>query len=257
MPEQKSAIGVKASGASIDPTRNVLDLVEASVKRIDDLRDTDIKRHDDLRDVLKNAFTERIDQLRIMILDHSASDAAQFVVIQHEMQIYAQENERTHKTMLDSGAERMAATKELLTATLIGMDRAIVEAKANIDNRFLVVDSLLRQVNEISRQNVSVETFNEFRKSVDSQMAGFTTFVAQNSGERAGSKSVWGAIVAAAVSGAAAVSIITFLALPRGPQQVAPQATSVVYEKRIDDVIERMNALSARLNQLTVPLITK
>jgi hypothetical protein len=44
--------------AVVDPTANVLDLVEAAVKRIDDLRESEIRRLDALREAGERHFTE-------------------------------------------------------------------------------------------------------------------------------------------------------------------------------------------------------
>src|SRR6185312_9446654 len=47
--EQRPGIGVDSRGGQvIDPTKNVLDLVEASIKRQDDLRDAETRRINEL-----------------------------------------------------------------------------------------------------------------------------------------------------------------------------------------------------------------
>lgn len=47
--EQRPGIGVDSKGSAvIDPTKNVLDLVEASIKRQDDLRDAETRRVNEL-----------------------------------------------------------------------------------------------------------------------------------------------------------------------------------------------------------------
>jgi hypothetical protein len=51
MPEQYKTV--------VDPTKNVLDLVQAAIKRQDDLRDKDDRRHNELRE----AETRRINEL--------------------------------------------------------------------------------------------------------------------------------------------------------------------------------------------------
>jgi hypothetical protein len=57
-------IGVDASGGPVvDPTKNVLDLVAAAIKRQDDLREADEKRQNDLR-AAEGAHVREVLQLR-------------------------------------------------------------------------------------------------------------------------------------------------------------------------------------------------
>ena len=69
--EGRPGIGIDKFGNQVvDPTKNVLDLVLAAVKRLDDLNDAMTKRADDLRvantryqDALRDAETRRINEL--------------------------------------------------------------------------------------------------------------------------------------------------------------------------------------------------
>jgi hypothetical protein len=60
-PEQRPGIGIDSSGGQvIDPTKNVLDLVEAGRQAADKLRESDLR----YIDAMRAAETRRIDQLR-------------------------------------------------------------------------------------------------------------------------------------------------------------------------------------------------
>jgi hypothetical protein len=60
-PENRPGVAVDSHGsAAVDPTRNVLDLVLAAVKRLDDIMDAIVKRQDDLR-----GASDKLNQVRL------------------------------------------------------------------------------------------------------------------------------------------------------------------------------------------------
>jgi hypothetical protein len=135
---RRTGVPVDSSGGpTVDPTKNVLDLVEAAVQRQDDLR-LDLKARVDaehvtlkeyIRDVLE-AYDRRYEQ---------RFDAAQKAL---DAALIAQR---------DAVKEAFTAQKEAVTAALASADRAVSKAEADAARRFQGVEEFRAQLGDQQR----------------------------------------------------------------------------------------------------------
>ena len=120
-------------GAPVDPTRNVLDLVEAATKRQDDLRAANVQRIEaeiqDLKDLIV-ANDKRYEQR------YEASQKAL------EAALVAQK---------DAVKEAFAAQKEAISAALAAQDRAVSKAEMASEKRFEGVNEFRAQLGDQQR----------------------------------------------------------------------------------------------------------
>ncbi len=189
----------------IDPTENVKALVVAGMQRQDDLRSSNVELVEQHFSMLEKSIDARIVELKELILAHNLSDQEQFNALRREMSQHNADDARDHASILTASGDRMSAMRDLLTASIAGVTQSNAEVKNNVEslNRTVV----LNQTNA-----VSIDTYNEFKKGVETREAVFNTFMLSNQGERSGVKNFWGQIVAAAVGGAALVSMVQFVA---------------------------------------------
>lgn len=254
-------IGVDSfGGKTIDPTQNVLDLVKAESRYQNSMRDAEIKRTDDLRTVAKDnsallheqireeirlyklevdrhfemklqhfvmlekSIDERIGELRLSVNQHATEDLREFDSMRREITSHAHENARSHDTLAAMGVERIEAIKALLSQTIAHNERAVVEAKTNLESRFTAVNEWRQTYGDLVKLNVSQDAFQEFKKAQDGRWDATASYMAANTGERAGAKNLWAIVVAAAVMGAAMTSMFQFFsAVQRAPPQVYVQ----------------------------------
>jgi hypothetical protein len=130
---------------------------------------------------------------------------ARFFEIAKEIHRHSSEDERTHTQIMALGAERMQAAKDLLTAAITGVTRSNDEVKEQ-------VKALSERVTANNIGNVAMDTYNEFKRGVEAREKVFNDYMLSNQGRGEGIKNFWGQIVAAAVGGAALVSMIQFVA---------------------------------------------
>jgi len=116
----------KFGGATVDPTKNVLDLVDAANKRQDDLRAADVKRLD--TDIA--AFKEYLKELM------AAHDK------RYEQRFEAQQKalDAAFVAQRDAVNAAMVAQKEAGTAALAAQDRAVAKAEMAAEKRFESTD---------------------------------------------------------------------------------------------------------------------
>ncbi len=123
-----AGIPVDAHGnQTIDPTKNVLDLVLAAVKRLDDVSTAYMKRQDDLREAesrlqhaMREADTKRLSDLREVDTRRSGelreAETRRVNELAQQKQAFDLELARINKSSLDSSALLLAsAVKELKT----------------------------------------------------------------------------------------------------------------------------------------------
>lgn len=142
---QRSGIPVDAfGGATIDPTKNVLDLVEAANKRQDDMRASIIDRLD-----------AEITNLKEMIKEDHAHIAT--LVAAYDKR-YEQRYEASQKALeaalvaqKDAVKEAFAAQKEAINAALASADRAVSKAEIASEKRFEGVNEFRAQLGDQQR----------------------------------------------------------------------------------------------------------
>jgi hypothetical protein len=151
-------VGVDASGFPVqDPTANVLDLVEAAIKRQDDLRDLEsrhIREVSRLRaeyeDMLREAETKRIDAIRAV--DVGAVNRAAEVAALQATTLAGQvaQSAETLRTQVAAAATAatvaLAAALEPIQKDIADLRRAQYEAqgvKSNVGETRLNVGALL------------------------------------------------------------------------------------------------------------------
>jgi len=113
-------------GPTIDPTKNVLDLVRAEAKRQDDLRESIVHRIDTSLETFK-------DNILALIQAHDKR--------------YEQRHEASEKA-LDAAFE---AQKDAVMAQLAGADRAVSKSESGMEKRFEAIERILSQIAEQQR----------------------------------------------------------------------------------------------------------
>lgn len=188
-------VGLNGRGEAVDPTRNVLDLVDASVKRIDDLTALNNKRNDDLaaervkrlevegalraefHDKLMIAEAKRIDAIRAT--DVSAAALANERATQ-QADVLARQVAQTAETLralVDSTAKQMAAQHEQF-AKALGERVALLEK------------------NQYEAQGKSVAS-SPMTKELIKEMGESRRYRNTEIGQQEGMSAVWGYIIAA------------------------------------------------------------
>lgn len=192
-------------GTVIDPTENVKALSEAGNKRQDDLRGMEEKLVAQRFIDLEKSMHARISELKDLIGAHNTADQDSFNSVRREMSQHNSDDAREHASILTTSAERMAAMRDLLKASIDGVQASNQEVKRNLEALDKTV--LLNQTN-----SVSTDTFNEFKRAAETRERTFNDYMLSNQGERAGFKNFWGLMIAASVGGAALVTVFQFLA---------------------------------------------
>lgn len=192
-------------GAIIDPTENVKALSEAGNKRQDDLRAMEEKIFEQRFVDLEKAINARVFELKELVSAHNAADQDSFSALRREMSQHNSDDAREHASILTTSAERMTAMRDLLKASIDGVQASNAEVKRNLEALDKTV--LLNQTN-----SVSTDTFNEFKRAAETRERTFNDYMLSNQGRGEGLKNFWGLIIAAAVGSAALVTVFQFLA---------------------------------------------
>lgn len=195
-------------GATVDPTANVLQLVDAAVRRQDDLRIAEGRRMDDLRhaearrmddlriaeakrmdeqlsmrDKLAEAESKRIDAIRAVDVNAvavaSERAAAQASVLANQVAASAETQRALVAQTASTIAQQFAQTTSQLTERLASLEKAQYEnqgrglvANPAIDARF---DSISRSFEVISKE---VASLRETRSGIEGRGAGIGQIVA-------------------------------------------------------------------------------
>jgi hypothetical protein len=138
-------------GATIDPTKNVLDLVEAAIRRVDDLRDSETRRVNEvmvmqarhteemavLRSVhsreLAEAEAKRIDSIRLIdtqaVSTANEKATAQAAVLATQVSASAETLRALVATNAAAVATQLAQTITPITDRISGLERSMYEGK--------------------------------------------------------------------------------------------------------------------------------
>jgi hypothetical protein len=143
--------GVDIRGrAVVDPTKNVLDLVEAAITRIDDLRAAENKRQDDLREAgerhareiskltaiyeekLADAETDRIDAIRavdVAAVQRAAEvQAAQAQALATQVTVSAEALRNQVAAAATASATALASALDPIQKTIVTLQQFVYEA---------------------------------------------------------------------------------------------------------------------------------
>lgn len=188
----------------IDPVEHLRSACDAANVRQDDLRDKLEEQVDRRFAALEKAIDSRFIEIKELIHAHDKADQDSFGALRREMSQHNTDDAVQHANILTTSSERMTAMKDLLSASINGVNRSNEEVKKNVEG--------LEKTVVLNQQNgVSMDTFGEFKRGVETREKVFNDFMLSNQGERTGIKNFWGQIVAAAIGGAALVSVIQFL----------------------------------------------
>lgn len=188
----------------IDPTANVLSLVEAAVKRLDDLISSEVKRMDDLR----NAENRRVDELMSLHDAHSRDlqlkesarlDAIRQVDVQNQaaasksaldaIQALASTttiNAENIRNALNTTAQQMAKQTSDLAATIATQTAATNEALAS---RIAALEKAAAE--GVGKQRVTDPMMEDFITEIKQLVAN----KASDTGDKSGKKELLGWIV--------------------------------------------------------------
>lgn len=203
--DQERGLPVDAfGGATVDPTKNVLDLVEAANRRQDDQRDALDRRLTGETVALK----DWLNQLQI------ANDK------RYEQRFDASQKalEAAFAAQKDAVNAAFAAQKEAINAALAAQDRAVSKAETSAEKRFEGVNEFRAQLGDQQRTLMP-------RSEVDVLMRGINEKINQNSAaandkitqltkqldgmisERRGGQAMWAFVVAGVMTLVALVSL--------------------------------------------------
>lgn len=188
----------------VDPSENVKALSEAANKRQDDLRGYLERLIEQHFAMLEKSVHDRFGEVKDLLAVHQAADQDSFAAIRREMSQHNTDDDKQHLSLSATNTERMTAMRDLLTASIAGVNASNTEVKAN-------VDALTKTVQLNQTNSVSMDTYNEFKRGVETREKVFNDYMLSNQGERSGVKNFWGQIIAAAIGGAALVSMIQFV----------------------------------------------
>jgi hypothetical protein len=167
----------------IDPTKNVRELVELTVKRIDDLATVREKN-------TENTFRDRKDYYDLKINDTA-----------------------------NMAAQRFEAQDKAINAALDGTKEAINKADVNTDKRFSLlsekIDGITNTMNKstgergiyVTHSDLSVE-MEKLRNSFEIMLRPVVTFMNSQTGKEDESKNIWAYIIALAGIALAIVALI-------------------------------------------------
>lgn len=164
MTEESIPTNVKDSKAVVDPTRNVLDLVEAAVKRIDDLRDAETRRVDEKIETekahtselmalranhandLREAEAKRIDAIRVVDVNAVGATneraTAQAAVLASQVATTAETLRNLVATTASATAVQLDQLTKLLTDRIAALEKAQYEGQG----KERVTDPILQQL---------------------------------------------------------------------------------------------------------------
>lgn len=170
-------------GATIDPTKNVLDLVKAAVKRQDDVLTEIIRRVDAQVVATKELLQLEREHAREMLTSYDRR--------------YEQRHEASQKALdtaltaqKDAVKDAFSAQKEAINAALASADRAVSKAEVAAEKRFEGVNEFRAQLGDQQRTLMpraeAEKTFNTLETSVR-VLEGFRTEVlSRGTGAREG-----------------------------------------------------------------------
>jgi hypothetical protein len=129
-PKPGQTVDIKGNQA-IDPTKNVLDLVLAAVKRLDDIMELSLKRQDDLRlaqEKIVESKLKDLDELSgLRFSTNQKAQDAEFHRIDDEMKLRAEYNDR----LTIAEAKRIDAIRAVdVNAVTVASQRASDQASA-------------------------------------------------------------------------------------------------------------------------------
>jgi hypothetical protein len=181
-------------GATIDPTKNVLDLVRAANERQDDLRLAAVAHLEAEIAALKESFKETLAERDRRYMGQHESTNQSLVV-----GLAAQK---------DASDAALAAQREAVTAALTAQERAVSKAEAAAEKRFEGVNEFRntlsdQQRNLMPRSEVSVVTnamsdkIGALEVSINSKLGALEKQFDAIQNERAGIRGGWGYAVGA------------------------------------------------------------
>lgn len=228
--DKAPGIGVDAQGgAVIDPTSNVLDLVEAAVQRQDDLRDAardfvnaalknqakvaklrakyardfGILKSDHMRE-LREAEGNRLNAIRMVDVqqrDTQAAQAADQIKALAANVTTVAETLRTSASQTASNlAEQAAASNEAINRRLVALEQASYEGRGK--EKFAdpamagIVDEMKRMAVALSEARIRESATDPALVTALSDIKTLLIGQATKTGESAGSKNMWGYVVA-------------------------------------------------------------
>ncbi len=228
-----AGLGVDAQGGPvIDPTENVLTLVEAAVSRLDDLRASESRRIDDLREAKEKFHDSEVEHLRTMATLRA----------EHARDINEKESRRLDAIRqvdvlaVSTAADRAAAAISALAATTAAnaenlrnalTTTATTIAKQTADTVTAITERLAALEKSSyegkGRQGLSDPMLSE----LVSEMKSLRESRASGSGKSEGIGASWGFVVAAAVLVVALLTIGTSLFGNKAAPVAAPQVIYV------------------------------
>jgi hypothetical protein len=194
--QTKTPPGVDPSGgAAVDPTRNVLDLVHASIRRVDDLMVSNIRRIDDVA-------AERVKRLeaeqalraeyhdKLMIAEAKRIDA----IRETDVSAAVLANERATQ-QADILARQVAQTAEVLRALVDSTAKQIAvqhdQFAAAMGQRVALLEK-----NQYEAQGKSVAT-SPMTDELVKEMRASREYRSTTTGHQEGMSAIWGYIIAA------------------------------------------------------------
>jgi hypothetical protein len=208
--ENRPGVGVDSKGgAAVDPTRNVLDLVEAAVKRIDDLMNEKFAR---IRENVKEEVI-RIDSIvalraeyqeKLALAESKRIDAIRTVDVAAVG--IASERAAQQATVLANQVSASAETlRALVSSTASQVATSLSQLQSQLTDRIALLEK--SQYESKGRAGVSdpmmMELVEEMRKLRDATSI--------RSGQGIGMSSMWGYVIAAIAAAGAITSIVHVL----------------------------------------------
>jgi hypothetical protein len=131
-------------GPTVDPTKNVLDLVDAANKRQDDLRGSIVQRLDAEFKFLSHDLISTKDHIKDLMVAHDKRYEQRYEASQKALEaaLIAQK---------DAVREAFAAQKEAINAALASADRAVSKAENAAERRFEGVNEFRAQLGDQQR----------------------------------------------------------------------------------------------------------
>jgi len=189
-----SGLGVDASGAPVvDPTANVLSLVQAAVERLNDMRDAENRRQDDLREaesrrINEQSFLRAEYQEKLTLAESKRIDAIRAVDV--GAVAIASERAAQQATVL---ASQVAGSAETLRALVATTAQTVAASLAAVSGQLIERISALEKSSYVGsgRQAISDPMLSE----LVAEMRSLRENGKSNAGMRTGSASMWGYIV--------------------------------------------------------------
>jgi hypothetical protein len=193
--EDRPGIGVDAEGNSaVDPTDNVLSLVEAAVKRLDDLREAESRRVNELREsesrrideqaALRAVFAERLDAAEAKRIDAIRAVDVNAVAVASQR---ASDQATVLATQVAQSAE---ALRNLVATTAATVAASQQQLATTLTTRLTTLEqgSYQQQGRSTRDDPAMVQLMDEMRALRAAQQA--------SGGERRGGQQVWGMLAA-------------------------------------------------------------